>query len=113
VSAPPCAQPILPPVGPLYDSTTAHDTVTWYAYELELTAMGQEHLRRIPFIHEDDIIVTYLRRLPDDERAALLGHLRNLVATIHGNDKAVRRITEAVKEHFAFGEQQREVRLQL
>jgi DNA-binding MarR family transcriptional regulator len=73
---------------------------------LELTQGGQEHLSRIPFVQEDDVIATYLRQLPAHERSAFLDHLRGLVTTIHGHDQAVRRITEAVANHFAFGEQQ-------
>lgn len=84
-----------------------HDPHDHRRIPLELTETSQEHLRRIPFVHEDDIIVTYLRQLPEHERSVFLNHLRNLVMTIHGHDQAVRRIAEAVAEHVAFGQQQR------
>ncbi len=73
---------------------------------LELTAVGVERLSHIPFVHEDDVIVKYLRGLAEDERRSFLEHLRNLVVTIHGNDAAVTRIGQAVKSYFSFGEQQ-------
>lgn len=75
---------------------------------LELTQVGIERLSHIPFIHEDDVIVKHLRELADDERRSFLEHLRRLVIAIHGNDQAVSRINEAVKNHFAFGEQQQQ-----
>jgi DNA-binding MarR family transcriptional regulator len=73
---------------------------------LELTAAGSEQLSHIPFADDEDVIVTYLRQLADAERQVFLGQLRDLVATIHGDDHAVRRITEAVKSHLEYGEQQ-------
>ncbi len=54
----------------------------------------------------DDVIAMYLRQLPEHERNAFLDHLRALVATIHGDSQAVRRISDAVANHFIFGEQQ-------
>lgn len=77
---------------------------------LALTEVGVERLSRIPFIHEDDILVTYLLQLTDDERRTFLRRLRDLVVTIHGHDEAVRHISEAVKRHFEFGEQQAQQR---
>jgi DNA-binding MarR family transcriptional regulator len=71
---------------------------------IELTEQGLEQLQAIPFEHEDDVIVRYLRQLPEEERRAFVHQLRELVTMIHGHDTAVSRITQAVESHFAFGE---------
>ena len=73
---------------------------------IELTEQGLEQLRAIPFEHEDDVIVRYLRQLPDEERHTFVHQLRELVTLLHGDDAAVRRITQAVESHFSFGERQ-------
>lgn len=70
---------------------------------LELTETGRERLGQIPFVHEDDPIAKYLRQLPENERHDFLRHLRDLVATLHGHDQAVRAIGDAVTQYFAFG----------
>jgi DNA-binding MarR family transcriptional regulator len=73
---------------------------------IELTEQGVAQLGAIPFEHEDDVIVRYLRQLSDEERRAFVHQLRELVTMIHGHDTAVSRITQAVESHFSFGEQQ-------
>jgi len=72
---------------------------------LELTESGEEQISRIPFIHDEDVIVRYLRQLPAEERGVFVAHLRALIAMMHGHDQAARRIRQAVEDHFAFGEQ--------
>ena len=73
---------------------------------IELTELGLERLQAIPFVHEDDVIARYLRQLPDEERHTFVHQLRELVTMLHGDDAAVRRITQAVESHFSFGERQ-------
>lgn len=71
---------------------------------LELTDAGRAQLSQVPYIHEDDLIARYLRQLPADERQTFLGHLRDLVKTLHGHDEGVRHVSDAVNAYFAFGQ---------
>lgn len=75
---------------------------------LELTERGEEHISRIPFVHDEDVLVRYLRQLPAQERSVFVAHLRDLVTMMHGYDEAVRRIRQAVEDHVAFGAHQQQ-----
>ena len=77
---------------------------------LELTDAGLAHLRRVPFVHEDDLIARYLAQLSGDERQTFLHQLRDLVKTLHGHDLGVRQIANAVNAYFDFGEQEQRAR---